>query len=121
MSTGAKRLTVLILLTSVSFSAFFAVLVYQNKTSERARAERVKLAKEHAEKISPLIANDRRFGFIRVSEWWGEEGKLAVSGYIDNQADFDALQTLVRGTRPPVPVAWQVEVVGASTTNLHQR
>jgi len=121
MSKSAKRRIVLILVTFVSFSAFWGVLLYQHKTEEEARVDRVKLAREHAEKVSPVIAKDKRFDYVRVSDWWGEGGKLLVSGFIESEADLQAQQTLVRGTRPPVPVAWQVGVVGSGPTNSNTR
>ena len=94
----------------------FARRLWFPYTSEGQRYANVEAARRHAVVVAPLVAKDKRFDVVRVSEWWSGQGYLLVSGFVDTEADLQDLKRLIASTRPPVAVAWQVEVVGTNPT-----
>ena len=115
-STNAlSRITKAVLAVAVFLCAFiFARRLWFPHTSEGQRHANVAAARQHALVVAPVVAKDKRFEVVRVSEWWSGQGYFLVSGFVDTEADLQDLKRLIASTHPPVAVAWQVEVVGTS-------
>ena len=90
--------------------------IYFPYTSEGQRRARVEAARVHAQMVvAPLLAKQKRFDEVRVSEWWKDDGYFYVRGAVDSEADLRDLKVLIMATHPPAPVAWNVEVAATST------
>jgi hypothetical protein len=58
-----------------------------------------------------MLAKDKRFEAVRVSEWYKGDGFFLVRGYVDTETDLLALKSIIELSKPPAPIAWQVQVV----------
>lgn len=98
---------------TVGVVVFLAVLwVALGFTREGRRVARIAAARKHADTVSLLLAKDNRFEAVRVSEWYKGDGFFLVRGWVDTETDLTALKNLVEESKPPAPIAWQVQVVG---------
>ena len=101
----------------VFLAAFIlARLVYFPYTSEGQRLARIEAVRVHARMVvAPLLAKDKRFEFVTVSEWYKDGGYFLVHGAVDSQTDLRDLKQLIMETHPPAPVAWFVNLVETNT------
>jgi hypothetical protein len=103
---------VVVALVVFSVAFILARFAYFPYTPEGQRLARVETARVHARTVvTPLLAKDKRFEFVSVSEWYKDGGYFLVRGAVDSQTDFRDLKQLVMGTHPPAPIAWVVYVV----------
>src|SRR4051812_25598375 len=70
----------------------------------------IQLAKQHIEKLNPLLHADPRFSSAKAIVFTGENGSIRMGGYVASEPDLDALHKLVQQTAPPVTVVWKVSV-----------
>jgi hypothetical protein len=110
-SSSNSRVIKAVIGIAVFVCAFsFARRLWFPYTSEGQRYANVEAARRHAELVAPLVAKDKRFDVVRVSQWWAGQGYFLVSGFVETEADLQDLKHLIASTHPPVQVAWQVEV-----------
>jgi hypothetical protein len=96
----------------VGVSVFLVVFwVAFGFTREGRRIARIDAARKHAETVSQLLAKDKRFEAVRVSEWYQGDGFFLVRGYVDTETDLSTLKSIVKSSKPPAPIAWQVQVI----------
>ena len=93
--------------------------IYFPYTPEGQRRARVEAARVHAQTVvAPLLAKQKRFDEVRVSEWWKDDGYFYVRGAVDRETDLRDLKQLIIATHPPAPIAWDVEVAETITNGL---
>ena len=100
---------------------YLARSIYFPFTPEGQRRAQIQQARIHARTVvQPMLAKDKRFDEVFVSEWYKDDGYFRVKGAVETEADLKDLKTLIMATHPPAPVAWFVEVAetNSATNNL---
>jgi hypothetical protein len=77
-------------------------------------ARNLRKARDHVPVVQAKLAEDNRFLGVTVAETPAGHGSLRVGGFVIADADADLLRDAVDATRPPVPLDWQVRVIGAA-------
>lgn len=98
-----------VLMILVAALLSFGVSAYFGPISQ---LKRMKLAQDHADKLTPAIGSDARFLGIRLGKYTGQGGMFSVSGFVATDSDLDSLRQLIEASRPPVKTHWIVHVVG---------
>ncbi|QDU71616.1 hypothetical protein [Mucisphaera calidilacus] len=70
----------------------------------------LRVAKQHAQQLTPMLAEDERFASVYIGEYTGLGGVLSVAGCVpDHRAAYD-LRLLVESVDLYVPVYYSVRV-----------
>ncbi|MFN4243416.1 MAG: hypothetical protein ACK4PI_09285 [Tepidisphaerales bacterium] len=105
-----RRLNDLLLVAVVTGTvAVSAVALYPFSRAAELRRN-LDLARLHAERVQPVLREDGRFGFVRLSPLAKDRGVMLCSGSVETEADYLALRRAVLETRPPVPVVWEITI-----------
>ena len=71
-------------------------------------------ARDHAALLRQRLGDDNRFLGVTLKESPALNGSLLVGGFVIDNAAATDLRDLLDSTAPPVPVDWQLRVLGAA-------
>jgi hypothetical protein len=61
--------------------------------------------------LSPRVRGDHRFDNVKLVPYTGQDGSLGVIGDVSDERACDDLRRIVLDSRPPVPIAFLVNVI----------
>jgi len=70
-------------------------------------------AEEFIPNLLPQVRSDHRFDNVKVVPYTAQDGSLGVIGYVTDEGACADLRRIVLDSRPPVPIAFLVQVLPA--------
>lgn len=72
--------------------------------------KRLALAQAHADKYQAVIKANKKFEFVGLGAYTGDDGCFFVHGVVGSTNDLNELKAIIERTNPPVPTKWLVIV-----------
>ena len=66
--------------------------------------------------LLPRVRADHRFDDVRLDPYTAQDGSLEAHGSVDDEQACDDLRRMILDSRPPVPIAFLVQVLPPSAT-----